>query len=630
MDSEVDSEGDLVAAIENNEESDLVAAIENNELVAHDDFMTFGPFAMTDKGLTKEVPIKSGSKTTWPARVSAPFKVIGYCRNPDGEGWGKTIRFRDTDGRPHVRHVSDVALHSDPSKLAGEIGSAGLHIDRTRQKEFAEYLNKVAPPNRVTHVDRTGWHEIRGKRVFVLPGETIGADALGETVVLQNAEAGNYKRKGSLEEWQAGVGALAAEHPWMIFAISTALAGPLAHLVGAEGGGIHFVGRSSIGKSSLVAAGASVWGRGETENKGYVRTWRATANGLEGAAARATHTLLPLDEIDVGDPREIAAAVYAIANGAGKQRARRDGSAQAPRTWNVMVLSSGEVSVETKIEEDRGRKARAGQTVRLLDIPADRGLGHGAFDSPGTFAGAGKLADEIKTAAITAYGTAGPAFIKGIIGGPEIIDGPGEVSRWVQKGIENFVQHYMPAGASEQVGRVARKLGLIAAAGELAIAMGVAPWAQGDASNAAALVLSKWIAARGGSGPHEERQAIAQVRFMIEKHGDAKFEPLAKPGPLVTAQAKAPRGLISVAVHPVSNRLGWRWGDGADAKWGVLPETWKSEFCNGHDPVAVAKTLGKLKMMSLPKTGRNLSRLIRIDGRPTRVYVITADIFVGR
>jgi hypothetical protein len=181
MDSEVDSE------------DDLVSAIEKNELVAHD-FMTFGAFAMTEKGLTKDVTY---NKKVINVKVSAPFDVVSYCRNPDGEGWGKLIRFHDADGRPHTRHVSDVALHADPSKLAGEIGSAGLYINRTRQKEFAEYLNGVEPPNRVTHVDRTGWHEIRGKRVFVLPQETIGADALGETVVLEDAEAGNYERKGS-------------------------------------------------------------------------------------------------------------------------------------------------------------------------------------------------------------------------------------------------------------------------------------------------------------------------------------------------------------------------------------------------------------------------------------------------
>jgi putative DNA primase/helicase len=602
-------------------EDDLVTAIENNELVTHD-FMTFGPFAMTDEGLTKGVTIKNGkAKITQPVKVAAPFVVIGYCRNPDGEAWGKTIRFRDADGRLHTRHVADITLHSDPSKLAGEIGSGGLHIDRKYQKEFAEYLNKVAPPDRVTHVDRTGWHEIHGKRVFVLPEETIGADALGETVVLDDAEAGNYERKGSLAEWQAGVGALAVGHPWMIFAISAALAGALAHLVGAEGGGVHFVGRSSIGKSRLVAAAASVWGRGETGGNGYVRTWRATANGMEGAAARATHTLLALDELGVGDPREVAAAVYAIANGTGKQRARRDGSAQAPRTWNVMIISSGEVSVETKIEEDRGRKARAGQTVRLLDIPADRGLGHGVFDTPGAFADAGKLADAVKTAATAAYGTAGPAFVRGIIE-----HDPDKVSSWAQDVIEKFVQKHATAGASEQVGRVARKLGLIAAAGELAIALGVAAWTRGDAWNAAALGFDAWIKARGGSGPHEERQAIEQVRLVIEKHGDARFERLTDAKAVGLPTAKSALGLTSLTAHPVANRLGWRRGTGKDELWFITPEAWKTEVCSGLDPVAVAKTLAKHGMMKLPKGGRHLSRRVRIDGRPTRVYVVTALI----
>ena len=44
------------------------------------------------------------------------------------------------------------------------------------------------------------------------------------------------------------------------------------------------------------------------------------------------------------------------------------------------------------------RPARA-KVVRLLDIPADRGLGFGAFDHAGEYADAGKLADAIKDAA---------------------------------------------------------------------------------------------------------------------------------------------------------------------------------------------------------------------------------------
>ena len=62
-----------------------------------------------------------------------------------------------------------------------------------------------------------------------------------------------------------------------------------------------------------------VWGRGGTP--GYVRSWRATANGLEGAAASATDTCLVLDELGVGEARNVAASVYTLANGVGRARA---------------------------------------------------------------------------------------------------------------------------------------------------------------------------------------------------------------------------------------------------------------------------------------------------------------------
>jgi hypothetical protein len=62
----------------------------------------------------------------------------------------------------------------------------------------------------------------------------------------------------------------------------------------------------------------------------------------------------------------------------GKQRARRDGSLH-PRAWHAFALSNGGVPIGGKIATDYGRKTRAGQIIRLLDIPADCRLGFGAF-----------------------------------------------------------------------------------------------------------------------------------------------------------------------------------------------------------------------------------------------------------
>ena len=186
----------------------------------------------------------------------------------------------------------------------------------------------------------------------------------------------------------------------------------------------------------------------------------------------------------------------------------------------MFVLSSGELPVEAKIAEDYGRKARAGQTIRLLDIPADRGLGFGAFDHAGECADAGKLADAIKDAARSAYGTAGPELVRRLLAsGIEQIIADG-----LRAKLDGFIRKFVAAGSSEQIARAAKKFALIGIAGELATALGVTPWEKGEAGEAAQWAFNRWLEARGGVGSHEERQAIEQVRLMIVQHGEARFE----------------------------------------------------------------------------------------------------------
>ena len=83
----------------------------------------------------------------------------------------------------------------------------------------------------------------------------------------------------------------------------------------------------------------------------------------------------------------------------------RDGPLREPRTWRVLILSSGEVPIEAKLADDRGKKTRAGQLVRMLDIPAARPCG--VFDQAGPNGDAADLAKQCKLAATSAYGTAG-------------------------------------------------------------------------------------------------------------------------------------------------------------------------------------------------------------------------------
>jgi uncharacterized protein (DUF927 family) len=91
-----------------------------------------------------------------------------------------------------------------------------------------------------------------------------------------------------------------------VLAVSTAFAGPLLGLTGAEGGGLNLHGPSSKGKTTALQAAASVWGRGATD-PGFVRSWRGTANSQESGAALVSDTLLCLDEIGVAEARDAAA-----------------------------------------------------------------------------------------------------------------------------------------------------------------------------------------------------------------------------------------------------------------------------------------------------------------------------------
>ena len=194
----------------------------------------------------------------------------------------------------------------------------------------------------------------------------------------------------------------------------------------------------------------------------------------------------------------------------------------------------------------------------MLDIPADRGFG--VFDHAGPDNDASKLAKAFKQAAISAYGVAGPEFVRRLI--DEQVTGD-DVRGLVGEFLSAYACRRAPTVKS--IGR-RNGSGLIAAAGELAISLGVTPWREGEATAAAAWALAQWIGQRGGTEPAEARQAVEQVRRFIEAHGEYRFEPL-----------------DDVDARAVPNRAGWRKGEGPDREWLIPSETWRAEICAGLD-----------------------------------------------
>jgi uncharacterized protein (DUF927 family) len=514
-----------------------------------------GKFSMTETGLYR----RKHRKWEW---IAQPFEVFSEARDATSASWGKLIRFSNADGVTHEVVASLAVLHGDAGQLISSLADRRMDIKgtMTARRALAEYLVSVQSDKRATIVHGTGWAEIGGKRVFALPGEVIGASP-EEGVILAAGVAGPYERRGTLEDWQNSIGVIAGDHLLLRFSTATALTGPLLGIGGFESGIFHLFGTSSEGKTTCLRVGASLWGSGA--DGAYMRLWRATSNGLEAHLAGANDTFLPLDEIGQADGRDLGQGLYMATAGVGKQRMRRDASLRPSYKWRVPILSSGEVPIESRLNEDlRRSRAQAGQLVRAIDISASRVLG--IFDMPHIEFDPEGCARKLKQATATCYGVTGPEFVRRLIERDIAAeDVRNRVAAFAATMLADIKDYH------GQAARAAARFGLVALAGELAIELGVVSWAKGRPAEDAATLFTAWLEWRGGAMPYEAQQIVAQVRHFIEANGDARFDDLDPPPVSLTG--------VELERRPVVNRAGWRKGEGALRLWYVLPEVWRRD-----------------------------------------------------
>lgn len=438
------------------------------------------------------------------------------CSDIDTEH-GLLLRFRNAAGRWREWSMPMALLKGSGDELRGELLALGVRIDPKRHRLLNSYLMSRYPERRVLAATETGWH-MAGK-VFVLPHRIIGTGDV--RFQSDHAQHDEFTTGGTLDGWRSEIAARCIGNPMLTLAVSAALAGPLLAKVHRTSGGFHLVGDSSTGKSTALAAGASVWG-----GPGFIRTWRATSNGLEGIAAALNDTALILDEISEADPRELGAVIYAIGNGTGKSRAQRTGGAKPVRRWRVMLLSSGERTIGATMLEG-GKRAKAGQEARLLDIPCARRFG--LFDELHGLANGRQLSDTLRTAAATHFGHAGPAFVQALVADDS--GDPGELLAAIQSRDEFTAD-------SSLEGRAAGAFALAALAGELATLYGITGWPADEAIKAAATAYQAWKEQRG-TGHTETRQILEAVEDFIAKHGDSRFSHVSagESGPMIRDRA---------------------------------------------------------------------------------------------
>jgi putative DNA primase/helicase len=174
-----------------------------------------------------------------------------------------------------------------------------------------------------------------------------------------------------------------------------------------------------------------------------------------------------------------------------------------------VAISTGEMDLETFIAT-AGRKTKAGQLVRLLNIPLSKAVRFHDHQN-------GKQhADALKDAYQHHHGAAGREWIKWLADHQQqAIDTVRECeARW---------RSLIPADYGEQVHRVAARFAILEAA--LLLGEVVTGWDDQTCRDAIQHSYNAWLR-EFGTGNKEHQQIIEQTEAFLNAHGLSRYAPL--------------------------------------------------------------------------------------------------------
>lgn len=514
-------------------------------------------------------------------KVCAHVEVVG--RTYGAGKWGVLLEWKDRRGDLRRLSIPSRLFQQQGTVWAEMLADEGLDIEAGQQTAFKRFILALKDCRLIRNVAAVGWFDT----CFVLPDETIGTGR--EEVVLQVVGEGIrdlYQTGGSLTGWQ-DMACLCAGNSRFEFALSLGFAAPLLAFANMDGSIFNLEGGSSTGKTTALKLAASVWG----SPAHHVRAWRVTDNGLESVCPLHNDNLLILDELGQVGGRALSEVAYMFANGVGKTRAARNGGMRAAASWRGVLLSSGELGLTAKLNED-GLQARAGQEVRFIGVPLRRehlSSLHGRAP--------GQLIHELSSLPFKHYGHAGREFLRRLT--PRL----DELSAGLGAALDEVEQRLCPAGADAQVRRVARRFALVCAGGTLAQDLDVLPDTL-DIQTAVHACFADWLAERGSAGASEDAAILASVRLFIEQHGASRFQDIDSPEATCI------------------NRAGFKRQDSCGTEYIILPEAFKADVVRGYSPKRAAEALRAAGWLRVTDEKNSVRESLPGLGR-VRCYVVS-------
>lgn len=551
----------------------------DDELKARVESRTDGVFWISPK-----VDKDSGNIINNEAWLCSPLDVIGA--GSDGTARYLVLSWT-VQGEKITRAIPAAEIGEREGWKVLKAGGVKVTTKNSFRAILADWLQQSGNQQewRISHI--TGWQ----CGAYIMPdGEVIGDS---DTPILFNgrsAAAAGYTVAGTAESWRDSVARLAGGNPSMMLGVAAALSAPLIGLVGADGFGVHLFEQSSAGKTTTANIASSLYG----EPDALRLTWYGTALGIANEAEAHNDSLLPLDEVGQGsDYRSVSTSAYTLFNGAGKLQGAKEGGNRDLKRWRTVAISTGEMDIETFLASG-GLKVKAGQLVRLLNIPMEKATAFHDYQN-------GKQhADALKAAWTDNHGAAGREWVKYLAGHQQ------EAKAAVKAAQERW-RGLIPADYGEQVHRVAERFAIM----EAAMVLGgvITGWGEQQSRDAIQHCFNAWVK-EFGTGNKEHRQIIEQCEAFLNAHGFSRFAPL----------PYNPESL------PIRDLAGYRQRGGHDADpmiFYTFPAAFEKEIAQGFNVKQFAKVLAESGILTPPASGRGYQKKSpRIDGRQFNVYVI--------
>ncbi len=446
-------------------------------------------------------------------KVCDYLKIVGFVKLQTNNDWKTRLEFKDMDGDNQIVDVENDNF-SNIQDVIKVLLTKGFcpNLDSTMFKQYMlSQFYDISKKERFIEINKTGWTNDKFD-AYICPSFRATRDESTrdkEKFILSQALRNcGFGQRRTLEEWKEKICRFCENNENLTFVLCNSLSSIILRPLGLSGCIFHYVGRSSIGKTTLAYLGASVWGGHE-----FMKIWRLTSNGLEGLAELHNDSTLILDELSQANSKETGGNSYLIANGSGKGRADKNGNPQSIKTWLLNAISTGEICVADKINES-GEKVKGGQGVRAIDIYAEIENGFGIFNNLHSFSSGSEFSNYIKQQTNLYYGTAAQEFAKGVAmkDSVETLQG---IYAQTQK---NLYEKFNLKQADGQVQRVAGYFAGNITAGIFASSdcLGILTHNSLAIEENVIKVFSKWLSNRGSVKSHEENQVIDHIRGFLE------------------------------------------------------------------------------------------------------------------